>query len=114
MKIGDKVIVTSLISPTGAFMKGTIVCVVPALRHPGGDVSSEGIDFDFSKFDAHAIGGGARDTESYLVQLWDKNPFDVHPPPQLPTLIWPKNESIEVVSTIEVTEDKPKKKLTKK
>jgi len=95
MKVGDRVQIISLMDKTGGAMAGRIRCVVPALRHPGGDTPSEGIAFDFHKYDCHAIGGGARDYDSYLVELELKNPFNVHPPPVLPVLIWPKNDSIK-------------------
>jgi len=111
MKVGDRVQVISLMDKTGGAMTGRIVCVVPALRNPGGDVPSEGIDFDFSKFDCHAIGGGARDEVSYLVRLDLPNPFEVHPPPALPVLVWPKNVSLKVMDELK---DKPKPRITKK
>lgn len=104
MKIGNRVQITSLMDKTGAFMTGRIRCEVPALRHPGGDTPSEGIEFEFSKYDCHAIGGGARDEVSYLVELDLKNPFDIHPPPTLPVLIWPKNDSLKPMQ-----EEKPAK-----
>lgn len=110
MKVGDKVQIMSLQDKTGGAMIGRIRCAVPALRHPGGDVASQGIDFDFGKYDCHAIGGGARDEDSWLVELELANPFDMHPPPALPVLIWPKNESIKPMDE----EKKPKPKTIHK
>jgi hypothetical protein len=114
MKVGDRVQIMSLMDKTGGAMTGRIRCVVPALRHPGGDVPSEGIDFEFGKYDCHAIGGGARDEVSYLVQLELPNPFDVHPPPVLPVLIWPKNDSLKVMDEPKTIKYNSKSKKTSK
>jgi hypothetical protein len=89
MQIGDKVLIKTL------GMEGKIIALVPALVNPKYD---KRVVFDKDAYDINAVSGRARDEVSCLVMLNGSNPFDVHPPPKKPVVVWPKNESIVIVT----------------
>uniref|UniRef100_A0A6M3KYG2 Uncharacterized protein n=1 Tax=viral metagenome TaxID=1070528 RepID=A0A6M3KYG2_9ZZZZ len=109
MKVGDRVQIMSLMDKTGGAMTGRIVCEVPPLRAPHPEAKFVGVNIDSTKYDFDAIDRGTvRDEISFVVKLDLPNPFDAHPPPALPVLVWPKNDSLKVMDEPKTLKPKPK------